>query len=284
MTTTTPVTSPVISPVTGVTERAADGTPPARRSPTPRRIPLSRVIAVELRKSFDTRSGFWLLAGIGLAALLTTGAVIAWAPAREFSYSQFTLAIGIPMTIILPIIAVLSVTAEWSQRTGLTTFTLVPHRGRVLLAKALAAALVALAATLVAFTVGAAGNLTGATMAGIDPVWNQNLADVGYFALGNTLLMLVGFTLGALIRNSPGAIVGYMIYAFVAPGLLAFLAFNQAWFNDARPWVDPKFNQDALLQGTLTGEGWTHLAVTTLLWLVLPLLVAVANLLRSEVK
>ena len=97
-------------------------------------------------------------------------------------------------------------------------------------------------------------------------------------------LLLVGFTLGALIRNSPGAIVGYMIYAFVAPGLLAFLAFNQAWFNDARPWVDPKFNQDALMQGTLTGEGWTHLAVTTLVWLVLPLLVAVVNLLRSEVK
>ena len=75
-----------------------------------------------------------------------------------------------------------------------------------------------------------------------------------------------------------------MIYAFVAPGLLAFLAFNQAWFHDARPWVDPKFNQDALLQGTLTGEGWTHLAATTAVWLVLPLTVAVVNLLRSEVK
>ena len=60
------------------TERAGSGTPQARRSPTasPSRIPLMRVVAVELRKSFDTRSGFWLLAGIGLAALLTTGAVI----------------------------------------------------------------------------------------------------------------------------------------------------------------------------------------------------------------
>ena len=32
---------------------------------------------VELRKSFDTRAGFWLLASIGIASLLTTGAVIA---------------------------------------------------------------------------------------------------------------------------------------------------------------------------------------------------------------
>jgi ABC-2 type transport system permease protein len=188
------------------------------------------------------------------------------------------------MTVILPIIAVLSVTAEWSQRTGLSTFTLVPHRGRVLLAKAFAVGLVAVAATVVAFAVGALGNVVGAVMAGIDPVWNQDVADVGYFALGNTLLLLVGFTLGALIRNSPGAIVAYMIYAFVAPGLLAFLAFNQAWFNDARPWVDPKYNQDILLRGGLSGEGWSHLAVTTLVWLVLPLTAAGLNLLRSEVK
>ena len=45
-----------------------------------------------------------------------------------------------------------------------------------------------------------------------------------------------------------------MIYAFVAPGLLAFLAFNQDWFRDARPWVDPKYNQDALLNGGLSGR------------------------------
>jgi hypothetical protein len=32
-----------------------------------------------------------------------------------------------PMSVILPIIAVLSVTAEWSQRSGLATFTLVPR-------------------------------------------------------------------------------------------------------------------------------------------------------------
>jgi ABC-2 type transport system permease protein len=251
---------------------------------TPRRIPFTRIVAVELRKSFDTRSGFWLLASIGIAALLTTGAVVAWAPEEQLTYSEFTLAIGIPMSVILPIIAVLSVTAEWSQRSGLTTFTLVPHRGRVLLAKAVAAVFVAAAATLVAFAVGSLGNLAGTAMADVPAVWDQGLADVGYFALGNTMLLLVGFTLGALLRNSPGAIVAYMVYAFVAPGLLAFLAFNQDWFRDVRAWVDPKYNQDALLQGGLTGEQWTQLAVTSIAWLVIPLLTAFVNLLRSEVK
>lgn len=247
-------------------------------------LPLTRLVSVELRKNFDTRSGRWLLSGLGLAAILTTGAIIAWAPTTELTYRQFTLAIGVPMTVILPIIAVLSVTSEWSQRSGLATFTLVPHRGRVLLAKAIAAVLVTIPATAAAFGVGASGNLAGATLADVPAVWNQTAADVGYFALGQTLLLLVGFVLGALIRNSSGAIVAYMTYGFVAPGLLAFLAFNQAWFADARPWVDAKYTQDALLRGDMLGDGWAHLAVTSAVWLVVPMVFAVVNVLRSEVK
>jgi ABC-2 type transport system permease protein len=251
---------------------------------TPGGVPLARLVRVELRKSFDTRSGRWLLASLGLAALLTTGAIIAWAPTSELAYSQFTLAIGVPMTIILPIIAVLSMTSEWSQRSGLATFTLVPHRGRVVMAKAVAAVLVTVPATAVAFGVGAVGNIIGTASADVPTVWDQSPADVGYFAAGQTLLLLVGFVLGALIRNSSGAVVAYMLYGFVVPGLLAFLAFNQDWFADARPWVDAKYSQDALLRGELAGDGWSHLAVTSLVWLVVPMVVAVANVLRSEVK
>ncbi|HEX5880643.1 MAG TPA: ABC transporter permease [Actinomycetota bacterium] len=279
MTTQTATTSAVAAP--GAATQVDRRTTPRK---TPARVPLTRLVRVELRKSFDTRSGRWLLASLGLAALLTTGAIIAWAPTAELAYSEFTLAIGVPMTIILPIIAVLSVTSEWSQRSGLATFTLVPHRGRVVLAKAIAVVLVTVPATAVAFAVGAVGNLIGAALADVPTVWDQSLVDVGYFAAGQTLLLLVGFVLGALIRSSSGAIVAYMLYGFVAPGLLAFLAFSQDWFADARPWLDAKYSQDALLRGQLTGDGWSHLAVTSLVWLVVPMVVAVVNVLRSELK
>ncbi len=263
----------------GTVRRAA-----ADPSAAPRHIALARLVGVELRKTFDTRSGLWLLASLGIAAVLTTGAIVAWAPKEQLTSSEFTLAIGVPMTIILPIIAVLSVTSEWSQRSGLATFTLVPHRGRVLLAKAIAVVSVTVPATLVAFGVGAAGNVAGTAMADVPAVWNQDLVDVGCFALSQTLLLLVGFVLGALIRNSSGAIVAYMIYGFVAPGLLAFLAVTQAWFADARPWLDPKYNQDALLRGDVAGDQWSQLAATTVVWLVVPMVAAVVNVLRSEVK
>jgi hypothetical protein len=164
--------------------------------PVVRHIPLARLVHVEIRKMLDTRAGAWLLAGTGLCALPAAGAVIAWAPDEQLTDHRFTLAIGCPMSVILP----------------------------------------------------------------------------------------VGFTLGALIRNSPGAVVASMGYAFVIPGLLAFLAFNQAWFTDARPWLDPKYHQDALIDGSIAGDQWTPFVVTTAVWLVLPLAAAVVALRRSEVK
>ena len=137
---------------------------------------------MELRKSFDTRSGMWLLASIAIAALATTGAILAWGPREQFTYSEFLLAIGMPMTLLLPIIAALSVTAEWTQRTGLATFTLVPHRGRVLLAKAVASVLVAAGATVVTSVVALVGTLTGAKVAGITPVWDCDATALAAFA------------------------------------------------------------------------------------------------------
>jgi ABC-2 type transport system permease protein len=102
--------------------------------------------------------------------------------------------------------------------------------------------------------------------------------------LANALLILVGFTLGVLIRSSAGAVVAYFIYGFVAPGLLTLLALSQEWFRDLQPWTDPNYSQDALLQGTFSTEQWSQLAATTGLWLVLPLIVGLWTVLRAEVK
>ena len=247
-------------------------------------IPLRRVVAVELRKSIDTRAGFWLLACVGFASVLTTGAVILWGERSELTYATFTRATSVPMSIILPVIAVLSVTAEWSQRSGLTTFTLVPHRGRVMTAKAIGAVTIAAVATLVGFVAAAAGNVLGSSIAEAPLTWDQHPADVASYTLSNVLFMLVGFTLAILIRSSPGAIVAYFIYAFVAPPLLMALAYKQTWFHDAQPWVDPSYNQNALLDGAFTQQQWARLTVTTVVWLLLPLAIGVRNLLRAEVK
>jgi hypothetical protein len=233
---------------------------------------------------FDTRSGFWMMASIAIAAVLATAAVILWAPDDELTYETFATAIGFPMAVILPMIAILSVTSEWSQRSGLTTFTLIPHRGRVIRAKAVSAVLVGVASMLLASAIGALGNLVGTAIAGTDLVWNVSATDLAYIVLANVLGLLVGFMLGVLIRNSPGAIVAYFVYSFVLPTLSALLAANQQWFRDLQPWVDFNFAQGALFNGSLTGEQWANLGVAGLIWLVLPMAAGLVLLMRSEVK
>jgi ABC-2 type transport system permease protein len=250
----------------------------------PRVIPRPSVLPVELRKMFDTRSGFWLLASILIASVLTTASVIAFAPDEAITFGNFGAAVGIPMSVLLPIIAILSVTSEWSQRSGLTTFTLVPHRGRVVAAKLVCAVAVGVVAILVAFGAGAIGNIVGAAIAGIDPVWDIAWDQLPLLVLANVVGLLVGFMLGVLIRNSAGAIVAYFVYAFVLPTLSMTLAALQDWYRDLQPWVDFNYNSTALYEGGLTGEQWAQLGVTSIFWLVIPLAVGVSLVLRSEVK
>ncbi len=249
-----------------------------------RPIPMSRLTSIELRKMFDTRSGFWMMASIVITAVVATGAVIIFAPDSAITYDSFAAAIGVPMTIILPMVAILSVTGEWSQRSGLTTFTLVPHRSRVILAKALAAVGVGVVSIGIALAVGALGNLLGSAITGNDPVWDISFTSVLTITLANVLGMMIGFMLGVLIRNSAGAIVGYFVFAFVLPTLAGVLAATQEWFRDLQPWVDFNYAQTALFDGNLTGEQWANLGVTSIIWLVLPMIVGLTMVMRSEVK
>jgi ABC-2 type transport system permease protein len=268
-----------------MTAVAVETTEVARRArPTPTRIPFSRIMSVELRKSFDTRSGFWLMTSIAILAVIATTATILFAPDDELTYDSFAAAIGFPMAVVLPIIAALSVTSEWSQRTGLTSFTLVPHRGRVIGAKLAVTVGVGVVSMLLAAGIGAIGNVIGSSIAGVDTVWDVTVTEFSYIIIGNVLGMLMGFALGVLFRNSAGAIVGYFVYAFALPPLTFLLASNQAWFEKAQPWVDFNYAQGNLFNGVMTGEYWAQLGVTTLVWLVLPLTFGLWRVLRSEVK
>ena len=248
------------------------------------RIPLTRIVGVELRKMFDTRSGFWLMASIVITSVLATAAIIVFAPDDQLTFDNFAAAIGAPMTVILPMIGILAVTSEWSQRSGLTTFTLVPHRGRVIGAKFLAAITVGVASMFIALVVGVLGTLVGSAIAGVDPVWNVTAIHFTLIVLGSVLGMLFGFMLGLVIRNSAGAIVTYFVYTLLLPPLLGLLAANQEWFADLQPWVDYNYAQRPLFDGGVSSQQWQHLAVTGGLWFLLPLVIGLLIVRRAEVK
>ncbi|MBS42933.1 MAG: ABC transporter permease [Nocardioides sp.] len=275
--TTTPETPRTSGTATAGTAR------PARSEHAP--IPFSRLLGVELRKMFDTRAGVWLMASVGGLAVIASAAVVLWAPDDALTYETFGAAVGMPMAVVLPVIAILSVTSEWSQRTGLTTFTWVPRRGRVIAAKTVNAVLVAVVGMLIAFAIGAVGNVVGSALAGVDTVWNMTLGDFFAIQLANLLGVLIGFMLGVVLRSSPAAMVGYLVVVYVLTGLTMTLAAFQEWFADLQPWVDFNYIQGALFEGPYeSAEGWAQLGVTTVIWLVLPLAFGLWRTLRAEVK
>ena len=265
-------------------------TPPTTYHPTHEQhgnrptIPLGRVVRVELRKMFDTRSGFWLMASLVIVGVLATVGTILFAPDDQLTHNTFAAAIGFPMTIVLPIIAILAITGEWSQRTGLTTFTLVPNRRRVLLAKTISSVVVGIAAMLVALVVGVVGNVAGTAISGTDLVWDLSAAQFGTIVIGSLLCLLTGTMLGMVLRNSPAALVTYFVLTLVLPTLFGILAASQPDFVDVRPWVDAELARSFLFEGPPQGEQWAQVAATAGLWLVLPTLLGLRAVLRSEVK
>jgi ABC-2 type transport system permease protein len=249
-----------------------------------RRVSLSRVTYVELRKMFDTRSGFWLMSSIVITAVLSTVATILFAPDADLTYYTFAKAIGFPMTVILPIIALLSITSEWTQRSGLTTFTLVPHRNWVILAKVIASVSVGAVSMAVALAIGVAGNLVGTAITRTDLVWDVSVAHFLLIVLGSLLCLLTGTMFGILFRSTSVALVAYFVYSLLLPTLFGLLASSQERFLDLQPWVDSNDAQAPLFDGSVAGDQWAHLAVTTIIWLVLPALMGLRLIRRSEVK
>ncbi len=247
-------------------------------------IPFRTVLGVELRKAFDTRSGFWLLAAIAAAGVIATGAVLAFANNSDLTYDNFAGAIGVPMTILLPVVAILAVTGEWSQRAGLTTFTLVPHRGRVIRAKFVVTIAIGVASMALALAVGALGNIVATGIKGIDTTWDLSPTSILYIVGADLIGMTVGFMLGVLTRNSAGAIVTYFSYWFVLPTLSMVLAAHQTWFKSAQPWVDFNWDQGRMYDGGFTATDWAQLAVTGTFWLLLPLAFGLWRVVRAEVK
>jgi hypothetical protein len=129
------------------------------------------------------------------------------------------------------------------------------------------------------------GNLAGSALAGVDTIWDIALSTAPQIVLGNLVGMAIGFMLGVVLRHSAAAIVGYFVVSLVLPGILVLLAQVRDWFGDLQPWIDWNYTQVTLFEGgTDTAREWAMLGSTTAIWIVLPLVIGLLFLRRSEVK
>ncbi len=237
---------------------------------------LTRLTRVELRKMVDTRSGFWLLLAVGALMLLVVGLTVALGDDTDHTISQLLSDSVQAPIVLLPVVGILLVTAEWTQRTGLVTFALVPRRGRVVLAKVLAGLVLALLAFAVALPLAALG--TALTSPGLDDTWSLPVGLLLQIVLYLCLVMLMGFGFGASLLSSAPAIVLYFGLPIAIGALGAISA-----IEGTVEWIDTGA-LGKLTEETLSGHDWGQVATASLVWIVLPLAIGLWRIRRNEVR
>jgi ABC-2 type transport system permease protein len=240
---------------------------------------LAHLVGVELRKSSDTRAGAWMLLVIALTTLLVVGLQLFFDDGVDGSFGYFFAFSQLPVGLLLPVLGILLVTSEWSQRTAMTTFALVPDRSRVLTAKVLAAAVLGALGVVVAAVASALATALVPAVTGLSARWELSGAQVGQVVLVQVLTVLVGVAFGMLLLSSPLAIVLY----FVLPTVFTVLVNTVGALSWVRDWLDLSTTTLPMYDGQLSGQGWAQLGTSVALWLLLPLVLGWLRIERREI-
>jgi ABC-2 type transport system permease protein len=234
----------------------------------------STVVAVELRKMTDTRTSRGLLAAIGalLAAVLVWKVSQAAIPATFDNYSAGSAAV---VGYVAPILGLLAMSAEWTQRTALTTFTLVPRRLTVLAAKLLTALLLSVALMAVGLALSAAGVALGGALHG-----GGSFGGVAVDIRGATVIVLLhtllGAAFGALAAQSTVALGAYLL----APTIWSNAA--SQLLKGAAPWLDI-FDAYERLSSAHPFHSLPQTLTAVSLWVFVPAALGLTRSLRREV-
>jgi ABC-2 type transport system permease protein len=239
-------------------------------------IPFRRLLLVEWRKGIDTRAARWLLLAV---AVLTVGAVaipVALPSEVDQTLSAYSSFAALGLAMLLPVVSILTLTSEWSQRTVLVTFTQEPRRSRVMAAKITCGLALGLAGAVFAAAV-TAGALAVSEALNREVTWRLGWAPVvGFvaFALINTLM---GMAFGALLHNTAAAIVLF----YVLPTTWSLIAIGA--LERVGEWLDTSKTFSWVLTGDWDGH-WGPILTSAAVWIVIPLVIGLIRTVRREVK
>jgi ABC-type transport system involved in multi-copper enzyme maturation permease subunit len=237
---------------------------------------LSRLVAVELRKMVDTRAGFWLQVAMVVLTMVVVAVRLLVGDATDHTF-QSVLDAGLqPAAILLPVLGILLVTSEWSQRTGMITFALVPVRSRVLGAKLIASLVLTVPMLVMSVAIVAAGVLVASP--GVDGTWSDAAPLIGQSAVYLTAGMITGVALGAILLASAPAIV------LLFPLPTAWMAVvSLSFFADVAPWVSTARALSPMQEEVMSATQWAHVGTALALWMLLPLLIGTWRITRREI-
>ncbi len=233
------------------------------------------LVSVEVRKLLDTRGGRALVA----ATVAASVAVLAWKTTHASvptAFDNYSRGVATMVAFLTPILGLLAMTSEWTQRTAFTTFVLVPRRLRVIAAKYVAALVISLTALGTALVIAAAAVAVAGTQHG--PAHFAGwVGDVRYAMIFVLLQVTMAAAFGALCANTPIALSSFLL----APTLWVMLAAGPV--RPVADWFDI-FAAYGRLSSNHPLGGISRTLTAVAVWVVLPAAVGLTRSLRREIK
>lgn len=230
--------------------------------------PISMVerVRTELRKLTNYRGGRILIwVTLILMVLFSLGFTLAIDSGERSTLTAITISF-VPLTYIIPILAIMMSSDEWRQKTVMVTYVQDSHRTAVFAAKMIAALLLSILFLLIGAVIGlAVGAAFGASMGELGELTRQ----VGPILAGAVLSVLVGAGLGGATLSLPLGLVAMFVVGQIVPQILSIV--------QASASIAPYVNFFQPLTQMFAGawpSNWTEYGVATALWVVIPLGIA----------
>jgi ABC-type transport system involved in multi-copper enzyme maturation permease subunit len=250
----------------------ATSTAPALRlsalPPATGRAGLAGALRSEFTKLRSVRSTYWTLlamivVSVGIGAAITGGVAANWShmdpgDKATFDATQVSLFAFFQLgQLVIAVIGALAITSEYSTGMIRTSLTAQPRRAVVYAAKAIVftavALVVSLATSFIAFFLGQALlSSTGASATLSDP--NVLRAIIGS-ALFVTLVGLIAFAIGAIVRHTAAAITIIIAVMFVIPIITSLLP--ESWRDDMVRFMPDSAGR--VISVTVAGNEFPHL-------------------------
>jgi ABC-2 type transport system permease protein len=217
-------------------------------------VPFRAVLRSEWTKLRTVRSTWWCAA----LYLLLVGAAGWLAAAGTDSSPRADVAVGTTLTgfgfgqLVLVVLGVLAVTAEYGSGTALVSMTTVPRRIRLLLAKTIVVAVVCALLTAVLAPVCALAAVVLTDVPGGIPLLDASvLRPLGLQVGAAALVGVLSVGLGAVLRSTAGAVGLGMALVFAVPPVLALS--DGAWAGQlSRALPALRVGEDAFLAAATT--------------------------------
>lgn len=255
---------------------APSGAPREKLPPASGKAGIAGVIRSEWTKIRSVRSTYWTLI-VMIVVSVGVGALICYATQNRFTHLGHGQVLGFDATkrsltafaelgqLVMMVLGAMAITAEYSTGMIRTSLTTMPRRGTVFAAKGLVFGFVALVVSIVtafvAFFLGQAIlKSTGHSATLSDP--NVIRAIIGT-ALYVTVIGLMSYAFGAIIRHTAGTIATMVGVLFILPLIVNVLP--SSWTNDIGKWIPSSAGgqmMSTVVSDPTLFSAWAQLGVT----------------------